>query len=61
MDENYGFQSVEQYGGTQITPRYASVAIEGLTPDAVVHYRLVGVNEEGTTVGEDATFRTSAK
>ncbi len=58
-DTTYGSKSAEQYGGLQITPRLASTAITGLKPNTTYHYRLVGVNDSGTTTGADATFRTS--
>ena len=60
-DTKYGTKSTEQYGGLQITPRLAAAAITGLRPDTTYHYRLVGVNEDGTTSGSDATFATTAK
>jgi hypothetical protein len=57
-DTNYGSKTAEQYGGLQITPRLALAEITGLKPETTYHYRLVGVNETGTTAGPDATFRT---
>lgn len=60
-DTKYEMKSAEQYGGLQITPRLAAIALTGLKPDTTYHYRLVGVNESGTTVGADAAFRTKAK
>jgi hypothetical protein len=58
-DGNYGAKTPEQYGGLQITPRYAAADLTGLQPGTTYHYRLVGVNETGTTVGENATFTTN--
>jgi uncharacterized protein YjiK len=43
--------------GTSVTP--VSYALTGLTPNATYHYRVVGVNTEGTTNGGDMTFRTN--
>ena len=60
LDTTYGTKSTEQYGGLQITPRLASAALTGLKSDTTYHYRLVGVNGSGTTLGDDATFRTTS-
>jgi hypothetical protein len=59
LDATYGMRTVEQYGGLQITPRLAAAVLVGLKPDTTYHYRLVGVNDEGTSVGEDAMFHTA--
>ncbi|MDA1140351.1 MAG: hypothetical protein O3B01_17400 [Planctomycetota bacterium] len=61
IDARYGSKSAEQYGGIQITPRLASAVLTGLKPGKTYHYRLVGVNEDGTTFGPDAMFTTLAK
>ena len=60
-DVGYGAKSAEQYGGVQITPRLASTVLTGLKPNTTYHYRLVGVNEDGTTLGADATFTTRTR
>lgn len=54
----YGSKSEPQYGGLQITPRLAASELSGLKFNTIYHYRLVGVNEEGTTHGADASFST---
>lgn len=58
LDANYGMKTPPVYGGLQITPRTAFAALAGLKPDTDYHYRLVGVNESGTSLGADAVFRT---
>lgn len=52
----YGEKTSPRYGGLQITPRLAFDTIAGLKPGATYHYRLVAVNETGTSHGDDATF-----
>jgi len=37
-----------------------SAHLTGLSPDAVYHYRLVGVKGSQTTTGDDATFTTGS-
>jgi phosphodiesterase/alkaline phosphatase D-like protein len=44
--------------GSSDTP--VSKAISGLTPNTVYHFRVVGVNTNGTTNGLDQTFTTAA-
>jgi len=58
LDTNYGSKSAVQYGGLQITPRHAACVISGLKPNTLYHYRLVAVNEVGTTFGADTTFQS---
>ena len=58
-DTNYGSQSEQQYGGLQITPRHASSELTGLKSNTEYHYRLVGVNDSGTSHGADAAFTTA--
>jgi len=60
LDANYGSKSAVQYGGLQVTPRSASADLADLKPETTYHYRLVGVNDDGTTYGADATFQTKA-
>jgi len=52
----YGQKSTPRYGGNQITPRLAFDTLTGLQPGTEYHYRLVAVNETGTSAGEDGTF-----
>lgn len=58
LDTQYGQKSEPQYGGLQIVPRTAFANLADLQSGKVYHYRLVGVNETGTTLGADATFQT---
>ena len=60
VDANYGQQTEPQYGGLQITPRTALATLTGLKPNTTYHYRLVGVNDTGTSYGEDAIFTTKS-
>ncbi|MFN0195566.1 MAG: hypothetical protein ACKVT0_02395 [Planctomycetaceae bacterium] len=60
-DAKYDTKTEEQYGGLQITPRSAFATIGDLMAGTVYHFRLVGVNDEGTTYGEDATFKTASE
>ena len=43
--------------GTKSVP--VAVAIGGLAPLTIYHYRLVAVNAEGTTLGSDRSFQTT--
>ena len=43
-------------GGPAPTP--LSFTLEGLTPEAEYHYRIVASNSDGTSFGEDHSFRT---
>ena len=58
---DFGSKSPSQDGGLQITPRTAFERLTDLRPETTYHYRLVAVNEEGTTYGEDFSFTTLAK
>jgi len=42
--------------GSTDTP--VSAVLTGLTPNTVYHYRVVGQNSSGTTLGTDVTFAT---
>jgi hypothetical protein len=55
-DTGYGQKTSVQYGGMQITPRSSFALLTGLTPGKTYHYRLVAVNETGTSHGADASF-----
>jgi hypothetical protein len=57
-DTTYGAKTPAAYGGLQITPRTAFATVTGLKPNTEYHYRLVAVNETGTSHGSDAVFRT---
>jgi len=55
----YGLQTATQHvGGVAATP--VSANLSGLSPSSTYHYRLVASATDGTTVGSDQTFTTSA-
>ena len=66
LDETYGQSTEPEYGGQRpalfiaplVTPRTVFATLNGLQPATEYHYRLVGVNDTGTTYGADATFKT---
>jgi hypothetical protein len=60
-DARYGLKTPKTYGGLQITPRLAFANLSRLQPAMKYHYRLVGVNEQGTAFGADALFQTAGK
>jgi hypothetical protein len=70
LDTQYGQQTEPEYGGqrpdefivlfTMMTPRTVVATLNGLKPNTLYHYRLVGVNETGTTYGQDGTLKTGA-
>ena len=53
---SYGSVTADQFSTGGSTP--VSAALSGLTPDTTYHYRLVGVNPDGTSTGADRTFIT---
>ena len=56
---NYGSTTANRnYSGN--TTQNVSAEITGLTPNTTYHFRLVGTNNRGTTVGSDRTFTTSS-
>lgn len=57
-DTKYGSKTPETYGGLEITPRSVFAPLTGLKPATKYHYRLVAVNEKGTSVGHDESFVT---
>jgi hypothetical protein len=59
LDKSYGLTSSKTYGGLEGTPRLAFANLTGLRPATTYHYRLIASNEEGTSIGADATFRTA--
>jgi hypothetical protein len=56
---SYGSSTVPQQADASVTLAPVSVAVSGLAPATVYHYRLVASNADGTTVGADQTFTTS--
>ncbi len=45
--------------GNGFEERFASVAVEGLSPDTTYHFRLIATNEDGSTESVEATFTTA--
>lgn len=60
-DISYGDRTADLYGGQQEVPRLVFAAIDGLKPATIYHYRLVGANDEGSSLGTDEMFRTGAR
>jgi len=60
-DQACVFRTPDAYGGMQETPRLVFAGIAGLARNTFYHYRLVGVNSEGMSRGEDASFRTGTE
>ena len=56
----YGRQSVDVPAGAGTGAVAVSAAVANLTPSTTYHYRIVAINEHGTTTGSDATFSTPA-
>ena len=58
---SYGFEAVADQSPVNGTSSTAvSANISGLTPGTLVHFRVVAVNQYGTTNGSDATFTSQA-
>jgi CSLREA domain-containing protein len=58
---SYGSTTPDQTVAAGLSPVSVSAALSGLHPGAVIHYRLVATNADGTTDGADATLTTPAK
>lgn len=56
----YGAVTRSASAGKGNTSQGVSASLSGLTPDTTYHYRVVATNAEGTAVGPDQTFTTSA-
>lgn len=61
LDTKYGMQTTPVSGINQITPRTAIGHLANLKPGVTYHYRLVAKNAQGTTTGDDESFRTAAE
>ena len=59
LDSQYGLKTTPSSGGIQITPRSSFGHLTDLKPDTTYHFRLVATNAAGTTLGADATFKTT--
>lgn len=55
-DPKLGQRTSSVYGGLQVTPRLGFATLSGLVAGTVYHYRLVAMNEAGTSEGETKTF-----
>ncbi|MCP5054319.1 MAG: hypothetical protein GY940_44535, partial [bacterium] len=61
VDTNYGQTvSADQSPVTGNTNTAVSFSLTGLIPNTTYHYRVVGVNSNGTVYGADMTFTTTA-
>lgn len=58
----YGASTAESEvgSGSGATPQAVSVAVSGLKPNTLYHYRIVATNPGGTTPSADGAFRTAA-
>jgi hypothetical protein len=52
----YGATTPSITAGVGVSPVQGTVALNGLTPGTVYHYRIVAVSSAGTVDGTDATF-----
>jgi hypothetical protein len=54
----YGTSTATIYSGSGSSAIPVAASITGLTPESLVHFRLVAVNSDGTSYGNDLTFTT---
>jgi hypothetical protein len=59
-DQSYGTSTADVNPGSASSDVAAVGALTGLLPNTAYHFRLVGVNPNGTIYGEDGTFTTIA-
>jgi phosphodiesterase/alkaline phosphatase D-like protein len=57
---SYGATTAVKSSGSATTPQAVTAGISGLQAGHVYHFRLVAKTDAGTSVGKDASFRTSA-
>jgi hypothetical protein len=55
----YGAQTGGHSAGSGTTAKTVSVAISGLTPGVVYHFRIIASNADGTSIGSDRSFKTT--
>ena len=55
----YGLQTAARTAGTGTGAVEVTAAVQDLSPNTTYHYRLVAVNDDGETAGQDATFTTT--
>jgi hypothetical protein len=56
----YGSSTRSSSLGSGNSGRAVSASLSGLTPGTTYHYRVIATNAQGTAVGADQTFRTTA-
>jgi hypothetical protein len=56
----FGSQTASQDAGSGANPVAVSVALSGLTSGTTYDFRLVAVNSQGTSYGQEASFTTTA-
>jgi hypothetical protein len=56
----YGSRTAGQDAAPGVAATSVSAALTGLQPSTTYHFRIVATSEEGTAVGDDATFTTAA-
>jgi streptogramin lyase len=60
LTTGYGQSLPLAKAGAERNTEAVSLLAENLTPNTTYHYRLVAINEDGTSYGEDHVFTTSA-
>ena len=58
--DRYGSRTGSRSAGSGVSPVAVSLRLTGLTAGATYHFRVVAVNDIGTTAGADRSFRTDA-
>jgi hypothetical protein len=58
-DTTYG-TSIYGEAGSASTPTEITIGLQNLAPGSTYHYRMVAINSDGRTHGEDRTFTTPA-
>jgi len=58
LTTSYGTAVTAAQSPVGVSAKAVSYTLTGLTPNSTYHYRVVGVNSEGTTNGQDQTFTT---
>jgi hypothetical protein len=58
---NYGLETFPTDAGSGVTSQSVSTNLTGLVASTTYHYRLVAVNNGGTTLGGDQSFTTTAE
>jgi hypothetical protein len=55
----YGAQTGGHSAGSGTSTKAVSLAISGLTPGVVYHFRVIASNADGTSIGTDRSFKTT--